>query len=156
MKVIKIREDNRANAAMDIMVHNEDIQDTPSVGCFWYDKDKRELFGVSSVLAKEVSYYHSNTFDKDVKTGGKLHQNIWKKGYFKGTDKRFSGDYTLVPRGIVFEFKDEGFIVFTGEWIDQYPEAKNLIMIEFDLPKDTKFMKDIHWDIGHGWSNELI
>ena len=72
-------------------------------------------------------------------------------------DKRSNGNYTLVPRGRVFEFKDVGYVVFTGEWIDNCPEAKDLILFEFNLPEDkTEFRKDSHWDIGHGWSQEFI
>ena len=61
----------------------------------------------------------------------------------------------MKPRGRVFEFKDEGFIVFTGSWINDYPEAKDEIIYEFQLPADTKFVQDEHWDLGHGWSNEF-
>lgn len=58
-----------------------------------------------------------------------------------------------MPRGRVFEFKDKGFVVFTSDWINDYPEAKQDIIFEFQLPGDTKFERDYHWDIGHGWSN---
>ena len=61
-----------------------------------------------------------------------------------------------VPRGRVFEFKNEGFKVYTGKWIDNYPQVKDLIIEEFQLPKeDTEFRQDYHWDIGHGWINEF-
>lgn len=61
-----------------------------------------------------------------------------------------------VPRGRVFEFQDEGFRVYTGKWINDYPNVKELIIKEFQLPIDkTKFLIDSHWDIGHGWSQEF-
>jgi hypothetical protein len=47
---------------------------------------------------------------------------------------------------------EEKFIVTTGHWIEEYPQAKRLIMEEFDLPAEkTVFQYAIHWDIGHSW-----
>ena len=143
------------NSAIDLMQVNDQYQDSPEVGMFWYDPENDELFGVRSCLADSIGWYHSSQWGKDVKTDTHLHKNIWQKEYFRGKDKRFHGDHTLVPRGRVFEFKDEGFIVFTGDWIDNYPSAKQQILSEFNLPNDTQFVKDIHWDIGHGWSDEF-
>ena len=58
-------------------------------------------------------------------------------------DKRFKGDYTQVPRGRVFQFEDGTFVVFTGDWINNYPDVKSLILEEFDLPEDaTTFKQD--------------
>ena len=55
----------------------------------------------------------------------------------------------------IFPTKD-GFKVMTGSWIDKYPEAKEEIIFTFDLPEqNTEFVKDSHWDIGHGWSQEF-
>ena len=54
------------------------------------------------------------------------------------------------------EFQNDGFRVYTGKWINDYPQAKEQILEEFQLPKDqTKFFIDSHWDIGHGWSQEF-
>jgi len=44
-----------------------------------------------------------------------------------------------VPRGRVFFVKDTGFIVVVGDWINEYPDAKRLILSEFNLPSDTEF-----------------
>ena len=85
-----------------------------------------------------------------------LHKTIWNKESHRGKDKRFLGDYTLVPRGRVFEFEDQGFKVMVGDWIDKYPEARELIIDEFELPTDAEFVKDIHWNIGRGWSDEYF
>ena len=152
----KERDDNTTNAAMDVMVANEEYQDSPSLGIFWYDTQKNELFGVESAMADDVDFYMSPQWNKEVRTGRRLHKNVWEKQFYRKKDKRFSGDYTQVPRGRVFEFRDEGFVVFTGKWIEDYPEAKEEIMFEFQLPEDnTKFIQDEHWDLGHGWSNEF-
>jgi hypothetical protein len=44
-----------------------------------------------------------------------------------------------------------------GDWIKDYPSCKDLILIEFQLPKDnTEFVIDSHWDLGHGWSDKKI
>ena len=146
--------DDATHAAMDFMRDSEDYQDDPEVGIFWYDPDSKELFGVTKVLISDTGWYHSNQWDVDVKTDRHLHKNVWQKGFHRGKDKRFFGDHTMVPRGRVFEFRD-GLKVFTGDWIDEYPEAKELIIDEFNLPEDTEFVKDIHWDLGHGWSDEF-
>lgn len=152
---MRIRVAPEANTAIEVMKQSFEKQDEPMVGSFWYDPKEKELYGISSTLASDVPFYVSPTWSKEVKTGRQLHEKIWQKEFFRGKDKRFSGDYTLRPRGRVFEFKDEGFIVFTGDWIDQYPEAKELIIQEFQLPPGAEFRKDEHWDIGHGWSQEF-
>lgn len=86
-----------------------------------------------------------------------MHKQIWKKESFRGRDKRFVGDYTLIPRGRVSFVKNKGFIVFIGEWINKYPSVKDDIIYEFELPKDNvQFVIDEHWNIGYGWSDELI
>ncbi len=55
------------------------------------------------------------------------------KNHFKGIDSRFNGDDKSVPRGRVFQFEKDGFVVFTGSWINDYPEAKETILFEFEL-----------------------
>ena len=32
---------------------------------------------------------------------------------------------------------------------------RQMIIEEFNLPNDVIFYRDIHWDIGHGWSDEF-
>ena len=156
MKIIKDRTVYE-NAAIDAMKHNMQYQEEPLVGIFWYDAEKDELFGVKSTQAREATPYRSNTFSTEVKTEARLHRQVWQKEYFRGKDKRFRGDHTLIPRGRIFEFVGEGFRVYTGSWIEEYPHVKNMILDEFELPKDnTEFVQDIHWEIGHGWSDELI
>lgn len=151
----RMHRDADAQSAIDVMHANDDYQDSPEVGMFWYDPNTNELFGVRSSLADSVGWYHSTQWGRDVKTDTHLHKNIWQKEFHRGKDKRFRGDHTLVPRGRVFEFKDDGYRVYTGDWIDEYPDAQQLILDEFNLPSNTKFIKDVHWDIGHGWSDEF-
>lgn len=150
----KIRENNAVNTAIDIMENDMQYQEDTMVGSFWYDTENNELFGVDQVPASSRSFFHSQQFGFDIRTGPVLHQTRWKKEAMKKRDNRFSGDYTQVPRGRVFEFKNTGFVVFTGSWINDYPEAKTEIIVDFSLPADTVFMYDEHWDIGHGWSEE--
>lgn len=143
---------------MGAMLENIDIQDDAYLGPFWYDKNKNELFGVVKALATDCQWYNNTEFGETVRTGRALHQAIWKKESYRGKDKRFTGDYRWVPRGRVFEFKGESerYIVCTGDWIDKYPEAKLEILYEFNLPEDkTTFIKNEHWDLGHGWSKEF-
>lgn len=149
--------DQTINVFRELMANNIDKQDDPQVGIFWYDPQNEELFGIKSVPVNDISFYKSSLFDDaEVKTCTPLHYKVWDKEYHRGKDKRFKGDYTLVPRGRVFYVKDEGFIVVVGDWIDVYPEAKQEILYEFDLPEDTEFRKDVHWNIGHGWSDKFM
>lgn len=140
----------------DAMLSSIDSQDDPCVGIFWYDVDNDELFGVDAPYVDECKSYHSILFNQPVRTGRRLHCKVWEKEYHRGKDKRFSGDYTKVPRGKVFCVGDDKFIVMTGKWIRQYPQVMDYILDEFNLPDDTKFRIDSHWDIGHGWSDKLM
>ena len=155
-KCVKKREDDVTNAAIEVMINSFDEQDEPMVGPFWYDPKNKEIYGHVVALAKDRPYYFSPSWKKNVKTGSALHKSIWEREFFRHKDKRFTGNYTLKPRGRVFEFENEGFKVFVGNWINDYPEAKEEILYVFQLPKDkTEFVIDEHWDIGHGWSSEF-
>lgn len=146
-------EDPQINAFRQIMKENAALQDDPYVGIFWYDPKKNELFGVKSVLAEDVPFKLTDLFDRKAKTCTPLHEKVWRKEHYRGNDPRFNYDYTKVPRGRVFEVEDEGFYVMVGSWIEKYPQAKELILDEFELPEDnTTFKIDIHWELGHGWS----
>lgn len=124
------------------------------IGIFWYDVNKDELFGVNKVDSEHFEFKPSR--DGLVKMYDKLHKDIWMKEFRHGKDDRFVGDYTKVPRGRVAEYKDQGFVVYVGDWIDEYPSAKKEIIYEFELPSDVEFRKDRHWNLGNGWSDELI
>ena len=150
-----LREDNETNASIEAMLNMEESEDNPYLGIFWYDRKRNELFGVEKRLAEDIPYYHSPTFDCNVKTISKLHETVWQKNHYRGKDKRFIGDYKNTPRGRVYQIEDS-FVVFTGKWIDNYPEAKEEILFEFNLPKNTEFRQDYHWNIGHGLSQEVI
>lgn len=150
-------EDNSINALKELMYENIQHQEEGEVGIFCYDPKTQELFGVKSASVEDVPFYKSSLFNGVmVKTCRPLHYKVWEKEYFRGKDKRFSGDYTKVPRGRIFYIKDEGFVVIVGDWIDSYPEAKSEIIYEFNLPENTKFKKDVHWNIGHGWSDKFM
>ena len=153
---IKTR-DNLTNTAIKAMAETIDTQDEPYLGAFWYDPLNDELFGIHSTPAEDCHYYKSTLDSSQIRTGKALHQKIWQKERYKGKDRRFLGNYTQIPRGRVFQVKDTGrFIVFTGNWIKNYPIVKTLILEEFQLPIDkTDFKIDSHWDIGRGWSTEF-
>lgn len=156
MKIRFIEDFNEEENLIQAMKDNEDIQDDAYLGPFWYDADNKELYGVVKALAEDCPWYKNNEFNTDVRTGRALHQAIWKKESFRGKDSRFTGDYRFKPRGRVFEFKDRGYVICVGNWIDANIDAIEEIMFEFNLPEDkTKVLKNTHWDIGHGWSKEF-
>lgn len=140
------------NTALELMENNLDSQNEPMLGTFWYDKHNDELFGIRSVYADEVPYYESSIFKNKVKTSKLLHKTIWTKEHFRGKDKRFNGDYTKTPRGRIFEVENEGFVVCVGSWIKDCPNVFDLVIEEFQLPKDqTKIMLEDHWELGNGF-----
>lgn len=144
------------NTFRELMIENNEYEGEPNIGIFWYDVNKHELFGVYSVPADMIQFQRSNYFNGNIRTFSKMHYAVWKKEQYKKRDRRFLGDYTLTPRGRIFEIEDKGFLVCTGEWINNHPEAKEKILFEFDLPEDkTEFRVDEHWDIGHGWSDKV-
>ena len=149
-------EDASTNALKELMAANISKQADPEVGIFWYDPESQSLFGIRSADVEDVDFYHSTLFGTDVKTCRPLHYKVWEKEHFRGKDQRFSGNYTQTPRGRVFFVKDKGFVVIVGSWIKQYPEAMDEILFEFNLPDDTEFRRDKHWDIGHGASDKFM
>ena len=140
--------------AMDVMSKNLDSQDLPRVGIFWYDVRNDDLFGVVSSQISEASVSNG------LSSVNTLHRDWWKKQYNKlkyknnGEEKYpFAGDYKDTPRGRVFYDNDTHlFVIKLGSWIKKYPDAKILILDEFNLnDQNYTFEIDIHWEVGHGW-----
>lgn len=128
--------------------------DTPQVGIFWYSPKINDLFGVYTEDASVVKAAKLTTLSK-------RHDQIWKKEHFRAVSK---GDINSpfysnanvydIPRGRVFVYGDS-YEVLIGKWIEDYPQVKDLILNEFNLPPDkTVFKYDSHWDLGHGWSGD--
>lgn len=149
-------DDPESNAFRELMLDNDSLKTEPSVGIFWYDPESNELFGVYSTLAQDVPFQKSSLFDRPIKTCRKLHYQVWDKEYRRGKDKRFCGNYIWVPRGRVFEVENIGFVVCVGNWINDYPDCKQLVIDEFELPENTQFKIDYHWDLGHGLSDKFM
>ena len=138
---------------MDTMSDNFDSQNEPQVGIFWYDVDADELFGVSKEYASELPFN-----SKGLKTVKALHKTWWQKQKNKAISKGkdpgiFKKDYTLIPRGRVFQTSDGVFQLMCGKWINDH--IKNLVAEEFELSGVSfETIVDVHWEIGHGWSEE--
>ncbi|MDR0733215.1 MAG: hypothetical protein LBF08_04030 [Dysgonamonadaceae bacterium] len=140
--------------AIYVMSQNLDNQDSPRVGIFWYDARNDDLFGVVSSHASEARV------SKGFATVNTLHRDYWKKQYNKfkfksngGEVYPYIGDYKDTPRGRVFyDVNANRYIVNVGSWINEYPQAKALIIDEFNLEGENYlFETAIHWEIGHGW-----
>ena len=137
------------------MEANRGHGDDPKVGIFWYSSAWNELFGVVSHPVRD--YSKANASDGRI-TCSELHEDVWKKEYNRqkhhgdGTGP-FIGPYENKPRGRIFYLPEEDiFEIATGHWIEEYPQAKKLILEEFDLPEQkTRFQYAVHWDIGHTW-----
>ena len=153
----KIRKLSEADYASMIkqMEANRGHGDDPKVGIFWYNPSWNELFGIVTHPVRD--YTRANASDGRI-TCSELHEDVWRKEFnrqkFHGDGSGpFIGAYENKPRGRVFYSIDEDkFIVTAGHWLDEYPQAKELILDEFDLPRDkTVFQYAVHWDIGHSW-----
>lgn len=154
---ISIRESDELNSMIDAMLDSEKYSEDPEVGIFWYDTKKDELFGIYKQMVSDLGFYHSKFFKADVKTCKRLHRDLWRKEQFRHKDFRFNGDHTQTPRGRVFQMGDGSFKICVGDWIEKYPQVIDEIIFEFDLPRDkVEVIKDRHWDLGHGFSDELL
>ena len=133
-------------------------EEMPSVGIFWYDPQEHEFFGV---YKKELT---PKMIEEAANKGlpfinyPKLHRQVWKEQYFRALAShkptRFTGDYTMIPRGRV-AWNIDKFIVFVGKWAeDIQDELTELINQHFALPF-FEFVYDEHWDLGHGWSGDF-
>jgi len=153
-KIRKVSEEDYASMIKQ-MEANRGHGDDPKVGIFWYNPSWNELFGVVSHPVRD--YTRANASEGRI-TCSEMHEDVWRKQYNKqkyhGDGKGpFIGPYENKPRGRLFYSMDEDkFIVTTGHWLEEYPQAKALILEEFDLPPEkTVFQYAIHWDIGHSW-----
>lgn len=91
-------------------------------------------------------------------TCSEMHEDVWKKEYYKQRYHHdghgpFVGPYEDKPRGRVFYHIDnDTFEVAVGRWFEEYPQAYEEILKEFDLPPEKTSVKyAIHWDIGQTW-----
>lgn len=139
--------------------------ENPKVGIFWYNYVDNTLFGVEK---GDVELYNDQG---NIITYPKLHKTYWQKQHHRAVAKNDINsifykehNYTLIPRGRIF-LEDDIFYVNVGSWINGEVNGQNcidkdklrdLIVDEFNLPNDFIFRVDHHWDIGHGWSEEIF
>ena len=143
--------------ALDTMKRNRGAGEEPKVGIFWYNATLKELFGV--VTHKRTDYLKPNAGGGLI-TCSEMHEDVWKKEfrrqkYHGGGIGPFKGEYQMKPRGRVFYNPgDDKYIIAVGSWIDNSPEAIDMIIEEFDLPREqTLVQKAMHWDIGQTWND---
>lgn len=137
------------------MAANRGKGNTPKVGIFWYSIGLDELFGVVSHPVDD--YSKANASDGRI-TCSELHEDIWKKEFYKHKYKGdgtslFVGPYQDKPRGRVFyHIDDDTFEVAAGKWMEEYPHVYDMVLKEFDLPPEKTTAKyAVHWDIGQSW-----
>ena len=142
------------NRALCVMSQNLANQEAPRIGIFWYDVINDDLFGVVSSQASEARVSHG------LASVNTLHRDYWKKQYNKLKAKNegkevypYIGDYKDTPRGRIFyDVNNNQYIINVGSWINKYPQAKTLIIDEFNLENHKyTFKTAIHWELGHGW-----
>ena len=143
--------------AMDTMAVNRGAGEEPKVGIFWYNATLKQLFGV--VTHKRTDYLKPNAGGGLI-TCSEMHEDVWKKEFRKqkyhlGGIGPFKGEYQYKPRGRVFYSpSNDQYIIAVGSWIDENKEAIDLIIEEFDLPREkTIVQKATHWDIGQTWND---
>lgn len=144
-----IKDTTNFDRAICVMSQNLDNQDSPWVRIFWYDIRNDDLFGVvSSQVSEGLAVINT------------LHWDYWKKQRnkfkFKNNGEEvypYIGDYEDTLRGRVFyDVVDSCYIINIGSWINEYSQAKSLIINKFNLGNQNyTFEVAIHWEIGHGW-----
>lgn len=142
-------------SVMALMAANRGKDSEPKVGLFWYNRANNTLFGVVSHRLSD--YTKANASDGRI-TCSEMHEDVWKKEFRKQKYQNngqgpFVGAYQDKPRGRVFyNINTDTFEVAVGKWLEEFPQAYQLILDEFDLPADkTQPMYAIHWDIGMSW-----
>lgn len=147
--------DDEYASVMALMASNRGKDSEPKVGIFWYNRARNELFGV--VSHKISDYSKANASDGRI-TCSEMHEDVWKREFRKqkyhedGTGP-YVGAYQDKPRGRVFyNILTDRYEVAVGKWIEEYPQAYQLVLEEFDLPADRTSLKyAVHWDIGMSW-----
>ena len=134
----------------------------PQLGIFWFDKSSKSLFGVEKIDSDKVPFINGKA------TIGKLHKTYWQKQHHRAlkennVDSIFykEHNYTMIPRGRIFLDEETlTYQVCVGHWIEDkdfdIQHFRVLLEDEFNLPENFEFVEDIHWDLGHGWSEEII
>ncbi len=147
-------DDDLAERTMETMAQNLETQNNPKVGIFWYSPVNKSLFGV---IAIDKDSYSKPNAGGGLITCKELHEDVWKREFKNKINEAgyYKGDYRQTPRGSVFYSPDEDkFYIMVGSWINENPEAIDIIVDRYDL-KDCKVEVKIsvHWKIGMGWEN---
>jgi len=147
-----------AQQTLEAMAANLQNQDAPKVGIFWYQEQGERLFGV--VAVNKDSIVKPNVGGGLI-TCSELHKDIWKKRfreqkYKLGGVGPYTGDYKDHCRGRVFyNPATDTYQIMVGSWIDNNPQAIEMIVEEFNLERVHYEVKtSYHWDIGCGWENQ--
>jgi len=145
-------DDDLAERTMETMAQNLETQNNPKIGIFWYSPVNKSLFGV---IAIDKDSYSKPNAGGGLITCKELHEDVWKRN--QQNDRSFYvGDYRQTPRGSVFYSPDEDkFYIMVGSWINENPDAIDLIIDRYDLNNCNVEVKiSIHWEIGMGWENK--
>ena len=111
----------------------------PSVGTFCYNPENRHL---SVICKKELT-------PRDIEEAAEKGICVirYPETYIKVD--------TLLNRGCVIWNTDK-FEIIAGHWVEPIlDELTELLEKEFSLPY-FEFVYDEHWDLGHGWSGDMI
>jgi hypothetical protein len=131
---------------MKIMKELNNKSAEPKVGLFWYDLKRNKLVGVHKISL-------DNAFDNGNgrKTIDELHKDVFKD--ISDFYPQYN-DFMDMERGRVFyNYRKNIFIVKVGDWIEMFPNVKQLIINNFNLPVNTEFSIDEHWNVGCGESD---
>jgi hypothetical protein len=129
------------NDRVEIMKQIYEEDEKPQVGMFWYKPNGNRL---DPVYLEDYTDATSKPKNKPWTTK-KLHTVYWKK-------LRLKGDYKYAPRGrVYYDPKTDKFEIAAGDWLNKYPQAKNVILAVFNLKNVSyEFVHGNHWDLGSG------
>lgn len=129
---------------MRFMEANRGHGDDPKVGLFWYDETCNDLIGVVTQPVRDFN--QANTPDGRV-TVLETHIDVWFKQQEReirhnNWDSPFIGSFEGTPRGrIYYHPGDDRFEISVGPWYNKYPDVKQLVLEEFNLPEEKAYVE---------------
>lgn len=130
---------------LDTMLGGVD-RECPQVGIFWYSPAAHDLFGKVQKRVDECP-------QTPMVTCPELHKHIWQKEFNKQRFKNdvkgpFHGNWKDTPRGRIFyDTAQNQYIICVGSWIQEYPDAIDLIVDQYQL-------NSVQYDFVGNWATD--
>ena len=128
----------KAAHARNLAVQRSRLASMPEVGIFWLIDNK--------LVADSIPWRQADIYG-GFYSGKNDHATFWAT--LQRLMPQWKGnEYTDFPRGrVLFDSKDEAFLVYSSREIVNSQDLKKMILAEFNLPMAaTKFAADFHYE----------